>query len=176
MDFAAVRALNTPLTLGAPSGSSQAPAGSVAVSPVKTALLEMQTPIGESIFKLEQALARMKAAGTGAKNETNLRWLADFDFAHARLETELIFLFEYNYALGQIRAGRLPDLGKEHDGWKIAALPKITIPEMKAKQLAKDRLKVLAKIQNDYPDTPWAYFAERESRRELGIQWAPKTK
>jgi hypothetical protein len=50
------------------------------------------------------------------------------------------------------------------------------VTETKAKDLVKARAKLLQKIQEDYADTPWAYFAEREGKRDLGMEWAAKKK
>lgn len=142
----------------------------------KAVLVQMQEPLGKAVFRLEAVHARMKEAAEQRDKEKSKRWLASFDFALARVQSDLIFLFEYNYALGQIRADKLPDLGPGDDGWKIAFQPKVTVTEQKAKVLAKERKKLLERIQKEYPETPWAYFAERESSRALGMVWTAKKK
>ena len=140
------------------------------------ALLEKQAPAAEAIFKLQPVLMQMHEAAAERDKEKSKRWQANFDFALARVETNLVFLFEYNYTLGQIRADYLPDLGAEENGWQIVARPKVSVTEYKAKQWAKERLKRLRTIQVDHAGTPWAFLAERESERELGMAWVPKKK
>ena len=88
----------------------------------------------------------------------------------------VIYLLEIDFTLGQIRADGLPKLAKDQSGWEIVARPKISVPETKAKALVKDRLKLLKKIQEEHADSPWSYFAERESKRDLGMEWAAKKK
>jgi hypothetical protein len=153
------------------------PPGPMVAVKQKAYVMQLQEALGKTIFKLEQALKRMLEAEEKRAGEKSLRWKADFDFGHARLQTNLLFLQEYSYALGQIRADAMPALAKDkEDGWRIVARAKITVPETKAKQMSKDRLSLLKKIQEDHPGTPWAYFAELESRRDLGMEWAAKKK
>ena len=142
----------------------------------KRAFLQNQASVGVAIFELESILAQMKDAAEKRDQEKNVRWKADFDFAQTRVQGNIVFLYEYNFAVGAVRADILPNLGKEHIGWKIAARPKITVTESRAKALVKDRERLLKKIQEDHPGTPWAYFAERDSKRLLGMTWEPMKK
>jgi hypothetical protein len=142
----------------------------------KAAFLQKQAPLGLSIFKQEQALAQIQDAEENRNKEKSLLWRARFDWARAVSEADVLFLFEYNFTLGQVRADNLPDLKPDHDGWKIAYQAKIGVTEKKAKDLGKQLKKHWAQIQEDYPDTPYAYFAERESRRDPGMTWVAKKK
>jgi hypothetical protein len=143
----------------------------------KTAIvLQGPAALGMAIFKQEQVHAQFIEAATTRDNEKSVRWKADFDVAQARVQVNLIFLFEYNFTLGQVRADNLPELGKDHDGWKIGSRQKITVTEPKAKNLAKSRATLLKKIQEEHAGTPWAHFAERELAREIGMGWEPKKK
>jgi hypothetical protein len=141
-------------------------------SKARAPLLQLQAPAAAATLKLEQVLRQMQDAAQERTRETSKRWQADFDFALARVETNLVFLFEYNYLLAQIRADQLPVLSGNQDGWQIVPRPRISVRESVAKKLAKERGKLLQRIQTDYAGTPWAYFAERESRRELGMAWS----
>jgi hypothetical protein len=142
----------------------------------KVAFLNSQMPLGRAIFVLDQVYASMKEAQERRDEEKSKRWLANYDMAMSRLLADLMFLYEYNYTTGQIRADFLPELSPEHDGWKIGFLPKIGVTEKKAKDFTKERGRLLARIQELYPNTPWAYFAERESRRDVGMVWVAKKK
>lgn len=142
----------------------------------KAKFLQEQAPLGISIFQFEGALASLREADENRNKEKMRRWLVNTDFAHARVLGNMIFLYEYNFTLGQIRADNLPELGKGEDGWKITVLPKINVTEPRAKGLVKVRAKLLTKIQEENAGTPWAYFAELESKRDLGMQWVAKKK
>jgi hypothetical protein len=160
---AIIEKVNAGMTIDAPLDPKQ-----------KAMFLLAQEPVGRQIFQLEEILAKMNEADRD--KEKMRRWLLDADFARARLLGNLAFLYEYSFTLGQIRADNLPELGKGADGWKIGIMPKINVTEPRAKQYVKERAKLLQKIQDDHGGTPWAYFAERDSKRELGMAWVARKK
>jgi hypothetical protein len=142
----------------------------------KKAFLDEQQPLGISIFKLEQSLGQMKEAAEKRESETSKRWQANFDYAQARLQARLVYLYEYNYTLGQIRNDNLPELTAGQNGWRVGVTgQKINVTEKKAKDYAKDTKKIWQRIQDEYPDTPWSLLAQRESMTSLGLQWRPKS-
>lgn len=130
-----------------------------------------QTHPGEAIFKLEEVLQAMKEAAQQRERETSKRWQANFDFALGRLQTDLVYLYEYNYALTYIRADRLPDLGPTDEGWQISFVVRAGVPEPKVKHYAKECRNLWKKIEIEHPGTPWAHGAEHENRRPLGMHW-----
>lgn len=142
---------------------------------LKASFLQKQAPAGMSIFELEGVLKNMKEVAEERDKETSKRWQANFDYAQARLQARLVYLFEYNYTVGQIRADALPDLGKGQTGWRIGTGKKVAVTEAKAKGYAKDAKKLWQRIQDEYPDTPWALLAQRESLVSLGLEWRPKS-
>ena len=153
------------MTLAAPIGPKE-----------KVAFLTQQEPIGIAIFKLKAIVRQMAEAAEKRDQEASNRWKANFDLARARTLGNVIFLYEYNFTLGQIRADNLPELGPDRDGWRIAFSPKINVPEGEAKAYAKELAKLLTKIQEEHAGTPWAYFAERDSKRNMGMTWEPRRK
>jgi hypothetical protein len=128
-----------------------------------------------SILDMEELLEEMKEKAEHRGKEKSLRWRADFDFARARLMGNYVLVFEYNHAIGQIRTDSLPELTKGQSGWQIVPSQRLTVFETKVKATAKERTRLLRAIERDYAGTPWAYFAEREIQRSLGLMWAVKT-
>jgi hypothetical protein len=166
--------------LEALQGSGKIQMREVLPSPVdpkrKAAFLEEQRPLGVSIFELEKTLDLVKKANEQREMETSKRWQANFDYAHARLQSRLIYLFEYNYTLGQIRADNLPELAPGQSGWRVGITgAKINVTEKKAKDFAKANKGIFERIQEQYPGTPWALLAQRESVISLGLAWRPKS-
>jgi len=145
--------------------------------PRKTAVLKEQAMLGEYIFKLYQAYEAFKEVDTpeNREKETSRRWQANFDYTMARVQSRLIYLYEYNYVLGRIRADDMPELAMGQDGWRMAVGKKISVPDRKAKDLAKGAKTVWEKIVKAYPDTPWSLFAMREREISLGLKWTPKS-
>jgi hypothetical protein len=141
----------------------------------KAAFLLEQAGPGISIFKLKQALAQVKEAAEKRDAEVSKRWQANFDYLQARLQSRLVYLFEYSYTLGQIRADNLPELAPGQSGWRIGTGKKIAVTESEAKALSKDTKKLWQRIETQYPGTPWALLAQRESLITLGLAWRPKS-
>jgi hypothetical protein len=149
----------------------------------KEAILQAQQPVGQSIFKLEQALIRLKAAGEKEKREaeTSRRWQANYDYTLARLQSRLVFLIEYSYTLAAMRRDDLPELAPGQNGWRLGTGKKITVNEKKAKDLVADLVGKKGNkglwdtIQENYPETPWALLATREKGIALGLEWRPKS-
>jgi hypothetical protein len=167
-----LQALQFPMTvLG-----EKAPKGDYFIAKNRLEFMKNQEALAKSIFSVEQILPQMKAAAEKRDMETSRRWQANFDLGYTRTLGNLVYLYEYSYALGLIRADSLPDLGKGDDGWKIAFRAGPTVTEPKAKQYARERSKLLQKMQVDHAGTPWAYFAERDSKRDLGMTWVAKKK
>jgi hypothetical protein len=160
--------------------SNKIPLREVLASPVnpkqKAAFLREQEPMGMSIFKLERVLDSVKDASEKRDMETSKRWLVNFDYAQARLQSRLMYLFEYNYTMGQIRADNLPDLAPGQSGWRIGVnSDKLNVSEKKAKDLFRDTKKIWQKIQDKNEGTPWELLAQRESMVRLGLVWRPKS-
>ena len=168
--FAAVEAL---------AKSSKLQMREVLPSPIKPEekkiFLAEQQPIAESIFHLKNVLTIMKEADKQRDKETSKRWHANFDYTQARLRSRLIYLFEYNYTIGQVRNDNVPELAPGQNGWRIGTGKKIAVTEPEAKNYFKETKKLWQRIQDDYPDTPWALLAERESLVSIGLSWRPKS-
>jgi hypothetical protein len=142
----------------------------------KAAFLLEQEPLGISIFRLKTALTAMNEAKQKREMETSKRWQANFDYIQARLQSRLVYLYEYNYTLGQIRADNLPELAPGQTGWRVGISgPKLNVTENDAKDIAKKTKKLWEKIEESYPETPWSLLAQRESKIALGLIWKAKS-
>lgn len=139
----------------------------------KSSFLDKQKPIGMVIFDLEEALQQMTDADKEENRvaETNKRWQANFDYALARLKSRLVYMNEYNYILGDIRADRLPTLEGDAPSWRLGFKQKLSTNESKVKNMAKDIAKLWKKIGEEHPNTPWALLAQRESLYAMGLEW-----
>jgi hypothetical protein len=106
------------------------------------------------------------------KKETK-RWQVLYDFVSLRLKSRLIYVADYNFILGQFRGDTRADLGVGDRLWRLAPKGKLSTNENLYKDLALDVKKGLEKLVKDYPDTPWALQAQRESELLLGVYWQP---
>ena len=128
---------------------------------------------GIMIFHMETALADLKAAGQMRDKETSKRWLAHYDYALARLQSRLVYLYEYNNILAQVRSDSLPLLEPIHTGWRVGSQKKVQISEPKVKEMVKNIAKTWKRIAEENPGTPWAILATRENMTALDLVWRP---
>jgi hypothetical protein len=141
----------------------------------KTAFLAEQSTPGIMLFELEKSLSEMRTvAESDMEKETSKRWRANFEYTQARLKARIVYIYEYSYLLGQIRQDALPPLDNGNDGWRVGSRKKIQVTEPVAKKYAKEVAKAWGAIQTNYPDTPWAVMAYRESMVTLGLEWRAK--
>lgn len=139
---------------------------------VKKQILAEQDKPGLMIFELTQKLTALKELQDKRDTEPSKRWQAHYDYTMARLQARIVYIYEYNYVLANVRTDSLPELDtKIHNGWRIGSRDKIGVPATEAKDMAKNVKKLWKKIQDEYPDTPWALMAARESMVALGMEW-----
>ena len=149
------------------------PGGASFDGKAKAAFLQKQKDPGILIFEMQNVVDTLKAAADEREKETSKRWLANFDYSLARVQARLIYVYEYNYLLGQIRADNLPALEPIHNGWRLGARPKVQVPEPKVKEMVKGLNRTWKRIAEEYPGTPWAILATRENLTALGLEWRP---
>jgi hypothetical protein len=140
---------------------------------VKKQFAATQQEPGIMIFQMETALAELKTAGQKRAQETSRRWLANYDYALARLQSRLVYLYEYNNILAQVRGDSLPPLEPIHTGWRVGSQKKVQISEPKVKEMVKNISKTWKRIAEENPGTPWAVLATRENMTALGLVWRP---
>ncbi len=142
---------------------------------VKTAFLERQKGPALSIFALEQALVKLQKAGEEHRdNETAKRWQVHYDYTLARLKSRLIYIYEYNNILAQVRGDSLPELTPNvHNGWRVGSRAKVQVSESKVKDWVKEVSRTWNSIAEEHQGTPWAILARRERLTALGLEWRP---
>jgi hypothetical protein len=139
---------------------------------IKAAFLKDQREPGVAIFELEAALDKLKGADKERDKETSKRWLADYDYTLARVMARLVYTYEYNFILAQVRSDSLPELNPQiHNGWRIGSREGVQIKEKSVKDMTKAISRTWKRIMTEYPGTPWALMARRESMTALGLEW-----
>jgi hypothetical protein len=137
----------------------------------KVRVLEEQRRLAMVGFELEEKLRELEEAGKTRDRERSRRWQAHYDYVHMAYLARLVFLSEYNYALGDIRAERLPALTPGAPGWRLASGAKLRTTEGKVKSWSRQMDQLLETIIKDHPGTPWALSAQRERLSPRGLLW-----
>jgi hypothetical protein len=125
------------------------------------------------LVELQELLDLMEKVGRDRDRELSKRWQAHYDYALARLKMRMVYVNEYNVMIAKVKRDELPKLdSKLHNGWRLAAQEKITSPK-EVKDLASDARKLMTKLIQDHPGTPWEVLAKRERSTALGLVWQP---
>ena len=134
----------------------------------------LQRGPARTLAELDDIAELLEKAAEKRKSERSPRWQAHFDLLQARLNLWRVAVHEYDLLLGQIRKDELPELdaAKNNNGWRIVAAEKIQ-SSADVRRLAKDAVKHLAKVEADYPGTPWATQAKQDQTLQLGLEWQP---
>ena len=116
----------------------------------------------------------MIAAGEKLDQEPSKRWHAHYHYTLARFQSRIVYLYEYNFILAQVRGDQLPEIDPAiHSGWRVGSKIKVSISESKVKDMVKSIGRTWKSIMEEYPDTPWAVLAAREKLTALGLEWRP---
>ena len=140
---------------------------------VKQQVAREQIDPGKSILALKERLDDLKKAGEDRKQEKSKRWQANYDYVLARLESRLVYVYEYSYVLAQIRSDSLPPLENGATGYRLGAKQKVSIPESEVRAWVKEIDRIWRALARDNANTPWAVVANRERITVLGLQWRP---
>lgn len=139
----------------------------------KETLLKEQEGVTMALGKLKETLEEVKKAGDNAAQEKSKRWLANYEFALARLMTRIIYLAEYSSMIDNARSGTMPELQPFHQGWRMGASKTVNCQEADIQMLVNALPEILQRIQKEYPGTPWSILAQREGLVSMGMEWKP---
>ncbi len=133
-------------------------------------LMEQKNPALATLV-LEELLGDAKKLAESRGEEKSKRWQAHFDLSLARLQSRLVYIYEYNNLIALIRSDALPALDPKDTGWRVNSSNKIQIKEASVKDMAKQAGKTWDRMSKDYAGTPWAVIARRERNIAMGLQW-----
>ncbi|HVS36530.1 MAG TPA: hypothetical protein VMS17_13280 [Gemmataceae bacterium] len=124
--------------------------------------------VASLMAEVDDELEGLRTAGQKRGQET-ARWQANYDLMLARLETEYVFLLEYQSMLGQMRK-EVPPLAAGQNGWKL--VPQTAVHgDAEGKKLAREARKLLDTVMQNHPGTPWDVLAQQYKAAPLSVQW-----
>src|SRR5262249_51734928 len=135
----------------------------------KNNLLNESKRIASMIRLLEEELENMAKAGE-MKKKAPKRWQANYDFMLARLQNQLVYIYEYASAMGQMRKEFPPRDPAVHGGWRLASTDEAK-GDATGRKPARDAQKLLDKIAKHPAGTLWEVLAKREKFTGLGLEW-----
>ncbi len=129
--------------------------------------------MARSLGELTDLLDDLKKAGDGLDAEPSKRWRANYEYILARLELQIGWLNEYQFALGELRREEQPALDPStHNGWRLTAADRMRSDPASRRLLAATQ-KRLQRIVREHPGTPWEWYAKRDQAAPEGLIWKP---
>jgi hypothetical protein len=135
-----------------------------------------QETVAQKVLVLKDSLKYLDAKGEMHRAKESKRCQALYDFVLLRLKARLSYLYEYNFNLALIRSDSLIPLEGGDKLYRLTPQERLQVNEPVIRQYTKDLKKGWIELTKNHPQTPWAYFAEREQSVMLGLSWQPGKK
>lgn len=135
----------------------------------KGLVLKTQDVIAVAAAELEAEADALAELGRLRAAEPR-RWQAHYDYALAQTRRRLVFLHEYNKALGDIRTETMPDLPENAPGWSLVPAEKPHSGRA-VKQVLDAATEGLRALAEDCKGTPWEGLATRSLAVPPGLRW-----
>ena len=158
--------------LGAPKSAlavTQVP--SPTTDKYKALVFKTQDVIAVAVAELEGELDALVDLAPRRADEPR-RWQAHYDYALAQTRRRLVFLHEYNKALGDIRTETMPDLPENSPGWTLVATEKLHTSKH-VKDVLSEATNGFRSLADDCKGTPWEGLATPALAVPPGLRWEP---
>ncbi|MGC8641462.1 MAG: vWA domain-containing protein [Isosphaeraceae bacterium] len=136
----------------------------------RSVLAANQALAERTAYTIEEALGPITAVAKLRSRETSRRWQAHYDLIRGRLLAMKVRCYEYNWACARLKKAPPKFKSPRANAWKLVADSAIQYSE-KAATAAHDADRLLHRVIQEHPDTPWALLAQRELKYPLGFRW-----
>src|SRR4051794_23705350 len=121
-------------------------------------------------YTVDEALKPINEAARRRDRETSRRWQAHYDLVRGRLLAMKVRCYEYNWACARLKKDPPKFKNPRANAWRLVPDTAIQYSE-KAAAAARDADRLLHRVIQEHPDTPWALLAQRELRNPFGFKW-----
>jgi len=137
----------------------------------KEAMKENQIVVARIEYTVKEALVPISAVSRLRDRETSRRWQAHYDLIRGRLLAMRIRCNEFNSACAQMirDAPKFKDPGS--NTWRLVPADDLNARDAQAKAVAEEARRLLRRVAEDHPGTPWALLAQRELKDPFGFRW-----
>ncbi|WP_158545396.1 vWA domain-containing protein [Bremerella cremea] len=128
--------------------------------------------IAARLEPLVNAVYEPLAAGEKDRDKIqDKRWQASYDLALGRAAANKARVDGYNQMLAILKGGRKFE-DPTHNTWKLEPADSLEEAGSRLEKMRLQAKQYLERVIKEHPDTPWAYFAERELEMPIGWKWA----
>jgi uncharacterized protein YegL len=136
----------------------------------KNVMAASQALAERTAYTVEEALGPISAAAKLRDRETSRRWQAHYDLIRGRLLAMKVRCYEYNWACARLKKDPPKFKTPRANAWRLVPDSSIQYSE-RAAAAAHDADRLLHRVIQEHPDTPWALLAQRELRDPFGFKW-----
>ncbi len=136
----------------------------------QTELIEAQQTAAYNIARIEQMLAVFGHKGLEEQyeNETSGRWRAWYDLNYGRLLAAAVRNNEYNLACAEMKNKGAAFVDQESNRWVFR--PSDKYRSTSTEGMANEARRLLTRVIENHPETPFSVLAERELRHGFGFE------
>jgi hypothetical protein len=136
----------------------------------KDVMAANQAIADRTAYTVDEALGPIAAAAKLRDRETSRRWQAHYDLIRGRLLAMKVRCYEYNWACARLKKDMPKFKEPRANTWRL--VPDTSVQYSKnAAAAAHDAERLLNRVIEEHPDTPWALLARRELKDPLGFKW-----
>jgi hypothetical protein len=121
-------------------------------------------------YTVNEALGPITAAAKLRDHESSQRWRAHFDLIRGRLLAMKVRCYEYNWACARLKKDPPKFQSPKANSWRLVPDTAIQFSD-NAASAARDAERLLHRVVEEHPDTPWALLAQRELKDPFGFKW-----
>jgi uncharacterized protein YegL len=137
----------------------------------KDAIKANQVIVARVEYTVKEALVPISAVSKLRDRETSRRWQAHYDLIRGRLLAMRIRCNEFNSACAQLLRDQPKFKNPGSNTWKLVPADDINARDSQAKAVATEAKRLLQRVVDDHPGTPWALLAQREMKDSFGFKW-----
>ncbi|WP_165234451.1 vWA domain-containing protein [Aquisphaera insulae] len=136
----------------------------------KDVMAANQAVAERTAYTVDEALGPINAAAKLRDRETSRRWQAHYDLIRGRLLAMKVRCYEYNWACARLKKDMPKFKEPRANTWRLVPDTSVQYSE-KAAAAARDAQRLLKRVIDEHPETPWALLAQRELKDPLGFKW-----
>jgi hypothetical protein len=137
----------------------------------KEAMKRNQVIVARVEYTVKEALGPITSVARLRDRETSRRWQAHYDLIRGRLLAMRIRCNEFNSACAQMLRDQPKFKTPGSNTWKLVPSEEIRARDPQAKAVAAEAHRLLQRVVDEHPGTPWALLAKRELKDPFGFQW-----
>ncbi|MDX2038192.1 MAG: VWA domain-containing protein [Isosphaeraceae bacterium] len=121
-------------------------------------------------YTVNEALAPITAVAKLRDRETSRRWQAHYDLTRGRLLAMKLRCYEFNAICAKLLKDPPKFSNPRSNAWQLVPTEKVS-DVGKSEAVAVEARKLLQRVLDDHPGTPWALLAQRELKDPFGFKW-----